>query len=644
MSAIAGLINLNNEPVSAEYGRAMMNALAQFPSDDRQSYRQQNVFMGCHLQWITEESVGEQLPFYDYQKQLVITADALIDNRKELFDQLQIAKQDQKGMPDSRLILLAYEKWGEDSPMYLRGDFSFMIWDEKERKLFGARDFSGTRTLYYYRDSSRFAFCTMIQPFLSLPFVKKRINELWLAEYLAIPGMHETVEPFSTVYENIDQIPPSHSLTLVNGKITIKKYETVKMDAEKLKLRSSDDYIEAFQHVFQKAVAARTRTIHSVGSQLSGGLDSGSVVSFAAPHLKRQNKLLQTFSYVPENDFKDWTPKSRIADERPLIKSTVNFVGNIKDHYLDFKGRSPYSEINEWLEIYEMPYKFFENSFWTKGIYQTAQQQGVGVLLNGGRGNWTVSWGPALEYQTLLFKKLRLIQLFREVNQYSKNIGAKKSRVWSVVKGKIIAELSSPKSAGSFPLLINSSFADKTGVLEKIKEHKMDAASYSYFNSYEARRKQFEKLTFCNITGTNGTKLSLRYKVMGRDPTNDLDVINFCLSVPEDQYVQNGVDRLLIRRATENYLPDDIRLNQKVRGIQGSDGIHRMQQDWKEFMAEVYQVTQDPIMKDLIDMDVLRAALSRTDPTNPGTNYVYNANFKTLMRSIIVSRFIKKII
>ena len=74
--------------------------------------------------------------------------------------------------------------------------------------------------------------------------------------------------------------------------------------------------------------------------------------------------------------------------------------------------------------------------------------------------------------------------------------------------------------------------------------------------------------------------LSLRYSLWKRDPTNDLRVIRFCLSVPEDQYVQNGMDRALIRRATENYLPDKVRLNQQIRGVQGVDWVHRMMPRW----------------------------------------------------------------
>ena len=72
----------------------------------------------------------------------------------------------------------------------------------------------------------------------------------------------------------------------------------------------------------------------------------------------------------------DFTPKQLMPDERPFIKSTVEYVGNITDHYLILKGKDSYSEIDDFLEIMEMPYKFFENSFWLKGMFEKAQEEG----------------------------------------------------------------------------------------------------------------------------------------------------------------------------------------------------------------------------------------------------------------------------
>ena len=112
--------------------------------------------------------MGEQLPFYDYEMQCAITSDAIIDNRKELFERLQIESTYQKYITDSELILRAYYKWKEDAPKFLVGDFAFMIWDQKQQRLFGARDFSGSRTLYYHKSHEKFAFCTIIEPLLTL--------------------------------------------------------------------------------------------------------------------------------------------------------------------------------------------------------------------------------------------------------------------------------------------------------------------------------------------------------------------------------------------------------------------------------------------------------------------------------------------
>lgn len=99
---------------------------------------------------------------------------------------------------------------------------------------------------------------------------------------------------------------------------------------------------------------------------------------------------MHTFSYYPVDSFTGFNLGKRVADERPFIQETIDHVGNIQPSFLNFPEQSPYTEIDEWLDILEMPYKFIENSYWLKGIFEQAQQQGLGVLLSGQRGNWSV--------------------------------------------------------------------------------------------------------------------------------------------------------------------------------------------------------------------------------------------------------------
>ncbi|MGG3280299.1 asparagine synthase-related protein [Paenibacillus solani] len=646
MGAIAGIYHIQGEPIPTNSSELMMSALSKYPADQSAAWQQDRIMLGCHAQWITKQAAQEILPYYDPQRGLAITADAIIDNRDELMDQLQVPHSERSCMTDSEILLLAYEKWSERMSERLVGDFAFAIWDERKQLLFGARDFSGARTLYYHHDGQRFSFCTTMTPLFALPYIHKELNERWLAEFLAIRGVFEPPDTSTTVYSHIHQLPPSHSFIISQSRLRISRYDSL-ASIHPLRLRSSDEYEEAFREVFQRAVTSRLRrsSLH-VGAHLSGGLDSGSVASFAARALRQENRPLHTFSYIPEGEFEDWTPKHRFADERPLICQTVQYVGNIKEYYLDFKGHSPFTEIDDWLDIMESPYKFFDNSFWLRGIYKQAQQRGIGVLLNGARGNYSISWGPAIEYYAMLMKKFNWLQLSREVKQYSRNVGVGRKQLYSILYRKAFPSLVKGKVSGSssdFPQLIHSGFAERAGIYEKLQDPSfvgIGSMDDLPADPLEARIQHFNRVNMWTATGSSGCKLSLRYSVWSHDPTNDLRVIRFCLGTPMEQFVHSGMDRALIRRSTEGWLPDSIRLNQRTRGIQAADSIHRMRSDWPVIIDELEQLSRDSRMQQFINMPVLQEALTEArqglDP-----NQAYGPSIKLLMRSIILYRFLQ---
>ncbi|NMO95701.1 asparagine synthase-related protein [Paenibacillus lemnae] len=647
MSAIAGIYRLDSQSVQAEHGHLVMEVLAHFPADQRAVWNQGPVMLGCHAQWMTLQSTQEQLPHYDPVRKLAITADIILDNRDELLDQLMVHHALRSRMTDSEIVLKSYEKWGSRMPERLIGDFAFVIWDEEKQLLFGARDFSGARTLYYHHSERHFSFCTMIKPLLSLPYVHKQLNENWLAQFMAISGVFEPPDVSTTVYDGIHQLPPSHMMTITRNQISLTKYNALR-NVVPLQLSSSQEYEEAFRDVFQRAVMSRLCRSHKqAGAYLSGGLDSGSVVSFAAKALQQQNRPLQTFSYVPEDEFEDWTPKRRLADERPLIAQTVQFVENIQPRYLDFKGSSAFSEMDDWLDILESPYKFFDNSFWLRGIHEQASRADIGILLNGQRGNYSISWGPALDYYGRLMRSFNWIQLTREVKQYSKNTNISRKALYSVICRKAFPGINRLKPAASsheWPQWIHSDFAKKTGVYDQLQDRSFTGIGSTYDlpdDPLVARQVHFDRVNVWSTTGTSGSKLSLRYGIGGHDPTNDLRVIRFCLSAPIEQFVQQGMDRALIRRSTKGWLPDSIRLNQRTRGIQAADSIHRLRNHWPQMITELEQMQQDTQIQQMINMPVVEKAIQEArHGIHP--NQAYHAPIKLLMRSLILYRFLKK--
>lgn len=639
MSAIAGIYRFVS-PVPAEDCNELMNVLRSYSGDYTHAWSEESIFLCCHGKWITPESLCERLPYYDSERKLAITADAIIDNREDLFNRLQVDNGHRKQMTDSELILLAYERWGEDSPKHLIGDFTFMIWDKSRQLLFGARDLSGNRTLYYSHNNLQYAFCTAIAPLQALPNVTKTLNEQWLAEFLAIPGMFETADIYSTPYRNIEQLPPAHTISITsNGTLSISAYGNL-TNVEPIKLNSNEEYEEAFRDVFREAVHARLRTNRGIGVALSGGLDSGTVASFAARKLRDEGKRLQAYSYVPVKDYVDWTSDRLIADERPFIETTMQYVGNMNARYLDFEGKSPLSEVDDWLEFLEMPYKYFENSFWIKGVYEQAQQEGIGVLLTGARGNFTISWGPALDYYATLLRRMKWLTFYREIQLYSQRADIGRSRLLSMIGRKAFPTWNNASAANNnryMPLLIHPDLARKTNVFAKLGQ--AGNGMLGSRSEFEARKDKFNNLSIASKNGAMATKLSLRYGLQERDATNDPRVVRFCLSVPIEQYVQNGQDRSLLRRSTKHYLPDQIRLNQRTRGIQPADWVHRMIPAWRSFTDELEQMCKDESVGQFLNMDKVKLAISKAGA--PRADQASDPHMKLLMHSIIVYRFIK---
>ncbi|MDT9726094.1 asparagine synthetase B [Xylanibacillus composti] len=643
MTAIVGLYHDHSQPVDPEYGARMMRALEAYPADRTDSWVSGPIFFGCHTQWITPESCREQLPFYDPQEGLAITADAIVDNRAELFDRLGIDRHLRQRLTDSELIMLAYRRWGTDAPRYLHGDFAFFIWDERHQRLFGARDLLGNRSLYYCYQSGQFAFSTTISPLLALPYLCKRLNEEWLAEYLALPSLVDALNLHATPYKQIRQLPPAHCICMEQGRISIEQYSAICPPAEPLRLRSNAEYEEAFRSVFQQAVDDKVRTVRQVGVLLSGGLDSGTVAAFAVHSLKDRGKRLYAYSCIPPADFSDWTARDRIADETPYIQATVDHIGHIIPHMETFQGSSPYQDIDTWLELLELPYKYVENSFWMRGAFEKAQAQQVGVMLTGTGGNETISWGPSLAYYGKLLRKWRWLRLYRELYLYSRRIGTGRRRILPDILQTAFPMLAKqdekPDQAG-LPSMIHPSFAERMRVDERISDY-LSELRISTLDACKARELSLQDLRIPSMLGVSGTKLSLRYSVRERDPTLDPRVIRFCASVPLSQYVQNGYDRALIRRATKHMLPDAVRLNQQKRGIQGADWVHRCLPHWPQIREELGRLCQDSAAAPYLHTARLKQLLDNWS-VPPKPEHAAHPDLRLFMRSLVVYRFLRR--
>lgn len=637
MSAIWGFVNIDGKDASEVLGKDMMRAFEIYKIDNYKYLKRKNIFIGCGLQYITQESLSEVLPFYDKENGLMITADAIIDNREELMKYFGCSEKVVGEFSDSQYILMAYKKWGRECTKYLIGDFSFVIWDENKEEIFCAVDHVGTRILYYYYDQKKFAFSTTIKP-LTYIDDKKSFNERWMAEYLGLDWVVSQTNYNETIYDDIKQIPPGSSIVINKNGIKIIDYWNPYQDIKPLRLTSYNEYIEMFNKIFYEVIKCRLRSSDSVGIMLSGGLDSGAISCVAAKILSKENKVLKSFSSIPYKDVEGSTNDYRIADESEYIESILKENSNIEQCYCKCEEKHAVTDVDNIIKILEQPYKMFQNIHWYKDIIEKAGDDNCKVLLNGQFGNSTISYGNYFTEIMTLAKTFRWITLAKEVRRYYKfnNLPRKlvvKKSIEVLTPYKIKKIIYSKKNSENN----RDNFAIKDELYDKWEIGKL---TEKLFGNGVNRVLEWDKVkelivnkTSMSHIGTIETKFTLANGIVMRDPTRDKRVIEFCLSLPIEAFSYEGEERRLIREAMTGILPEKIRVNTRKRGLQGADWVKRINKEISSICEELEILLKDEILKKYIDVD--RANLMISDIKEENANEV-----KRLLTVFVFCKFI----
>ena len=172
MGAVAAVLHLRPDGSPPPSAAPMVASMAGRAPDGTRTWTGGPASLGHAALHATPEAVAEQLPLQAAEGTLAITATARIDNRGELLRELRIPDTD----GDARLILAAYERWGENCPERLLGDFAFAIWDERNRRLFCVCDRFAVRPLYWHRSAEIAAVATEIKALLALDAVPRRLT------------------------------------------------------------------------------------------------------------------------------------------------------------------------------------------------------------------------------------------------------------------------------------------------------------------------------------------------------------------------------------------------------------------------------------------------------------------------------------
>ena len=630
MTVIAGLWSFTGEVNAGATCAAMLQALGVYGADDRAHSADHTVAIGRNLLRQLPEDSFDRQPL-DANGVTALVADIRIDNRESLADGLGVAHDQLAVMADSELLLAAWLRWREACVDHLCGGFTFAVWEQQKQQLFLARDHTGERPLFYAAHERGFAFASSPKGLHALPFLPPEIDEEYVARYLALANI--PVE--QSIFRHIRRLPAGCSLRVHGREIKVWRHWRTERLAD-LRLGSSAAYLDYFRDIFDTAVGARLRTRGGVGAQLSGGLDSGSVAVTAAGLLRAQGRSLTCFTAVPRHEFTVKPSATHFYDEGRPAAEAIALHPHVRHVLVDSSGTSFLDILDHNNNLYDHPCFGPSNEVWSNAIYEQARAAGITVLLNGNCGNSTFSY-EGMSAFSVWFRTGQWQTMVRVARQLAKT---RKTSLRSIARHALWPSLpfwlrscTDPHMRG-FSLdysMVHPTVAERLG-LKRVVFHELNEPSV------DGRTMLRRMLTYGDI-GDTTIAAQGGWQLDYRDPTYDRRVVEFCLTVPLEEFLRGGQLRSLARRAMEGRLPPST-LERTQRGSQSADWYLDLGAVRGRMAAEVSHLRTSPLASRLLDLNRMQWLIEHWPTGGFHTGEVKRPWHIALTRGFSVGRFL----
>jgi asparagine synthase (glutamine-hydrolysing) len=601
MSGIAGLFHPAGRLVDEQLIHDMAASMEIRGPEKQHYWLDDKVALAHCLLATTTHAVNEYQPS-NLRNTVWITADARIDARSELISKLKTGNQAvTDSTTDDQLILQAYQTWGIDCLAHLIGDFSFIIWDSGQQRLFCATDQFGVAPLYYAQTAHGVCVSNTLNTIRMHPEVSDELDDLAIADYL----LFRTNENKSgTTFKNIKHVPAAHYLLIENGHFTVQQYWQLS-PREELYRATPSTYVEEFHELLLAAVSDRTQ-IESIATHLSGGMDSSSVNALSH-QLMRERGLpqhQQAFTYGDAGTLPNL--ESPIASE---IAESLDI-----EHYIVPNAK-------ELTPISTPPNLFFPEPRLlsrTSGAYNLlnhAVKQNK-VLLTGFGGD------PLLAGTDLTFNDINTVDksffVLSQAWHHYQHFG-KRPRLG--LRKKSARHRSGGNRAIEVPNWFNPTFASQNNLTEHINSIHLDQALNQ--RSGMSTAALWRRIFCWNDPGFTHIPIKLRH------PFFDVRLLEFTQSLPPFPWLQ---DKSILRRAMRHKLPENV--TQRPKTPMPGNPFESVIKTAGAIPAHFYALFNNPKLEPYVNILQLKAKLDSIDRCK-------KSDYKVIIRSLTLSYWLE---
>lgn len=512
---------------------------------------------------------------------------------------------------DTEVLLTAYEKWGERCLDRLDGMWSFVIYDRRRGRLFGARDRFGIQPFYLFKDESYFAFASEIKALLTLPVLKKELNTQALFDFLAMDAPPFSAESF---FKGITELKSSCAFSYVikNGRYKQWQYATIDYTEKKDKFNQQKcrRYVLDLKQLITRAVKLRLRADVPLGSVLNGGLDSSAIAA--------------TISRLMNIEAMDGMPSALLSNGYRQRVFTAAFPGSphdpdqwtkLAEDKFHARWFRTFPKANEFLEDIEDLAYTQDIPYGTPAVYaqyrvmKLAGENGVKVLLNG-QGADELFGGLAMHHEAFFMQLLKQFKAGRIL------------REWYSLQH-------SPLGNQALISALYRQFRDRflpSSIVRNQRSNRNHRPHYLYMTSefWEANRERFRQILPRDFPSLNAMlaeyftyrkrlnplkyedRNAMRFSVESRSPFADsMELTGYVFHIPWIYKIRNGYSKYLLRETMAGILPKEILL------AKGNPDNYFPSRQWLEILAKnLGQYLTDDI-KDYVNVPMLKLHLEK---------------------------------
>ena len=593
MSVMFGRWNFDGEPLTPQYLDGVRATIGPYAPDGGYSYFSKETNILYHSFHTTLESRQETQPFLS-RSGLVITWDGRLDNRQELMRECKEVLPNNP--PDALIVGAAYEQWATGCLSKLMGDWALSIWNPRDRCLILAKDTVGVRPLYYSIEKTRITWSTILDPLILFSGKQFALDEEYIAGWLSFFPAADL-----TPYADIHSVPPSSLVRLKPGSRTVRQYWDFD-PAKRIKYRTDAEYEEHFRAVFAESLQRRLRSDSPILAELSGGMDSSSIVCMADAVIARggaDTPRLDTLSCYNDSE-PNW-------NERPYFTKVEEKRGRAGRHIDigldDSYACGPAIEDDRFVPAPGSAGRYAPKS--VREYVACLASSGYRAVLSGIGGD-EVTGGvpsPAPELADLL-TRARIPELAHKLKAWA----LVKRRPWFHLLLEAVQPFFSPNLLGLpihrrpaswlEPSFIGRNHAALAGSQSRLRVLGPLPTFQENLNALNSLRRQL---------GCSALPFEPPYDK--RYPFLDRDLLEFLFAVPREQILRPGQRRSLLRRALAGIVPDEI-LNRKRKAYVVRSAIASVSSGWERLAATRHTMISSAL--GIVDQEKVLEAVDTT--------------------------------